>query len=101
MQLLPPNQAGFQLALRLAGMTASRLLTRSLLRLASLRLPEMQPHRSVHGPDFLLHVVHQQVLAKGVGRGEVGFAAAHFGDFLDEAHKVRIPRQHEGIDENA
>ncbi len=33
---------------------------------------------------FAGHVVHEEILAEGVGSGEVGFAAAHFGDFLDE-----------------
>jgi hypothetical protein len=33
---------------------------------------------------FALHVIHQQVLPQRVRRGEVGLAAAHFRDFLDE-----------------
>ena len=50
---------------------------------------------------FALHVVHQQVLAKCIGRGEVGFAAAHFGDFLHEVHQAVISGQHERIDQDA
>ncbi len=33
---------------------------------------------------FAGHVVHEEILAERVGRGEVGLATAHFGDFLDE-----------------
>ncbi len=44
------------------------------------------------------HVIHQQVLPQRVGRGEVGFAAAHLGDFLDELHQAIIGREHEGVD---
>ncbi len=58
-------------------------------------------HRSVYRPDFLLHVVHQQVLAKRVRRGEVGFATAHFSDLLDEVDQVGIARQHEGVDQDS
>ena len=32
------------------------------------------------------HVIHQQILPERVGRGEVGFAAAHLRDFLHELH---------------
>ena len=34
--------------------------------------------------DLLLHVIHEQVLPEGIRRGEVGLAAADFGDLLDE-----------------
>ena len=45
-------------------------------------------------------VVHEQILAEGVGRGEVGLAAAEFGDFLDEVDQAVIAGEHESIDEN-
>ena len=50
---------------------------------------------------FLSYVIHQQVLAKRVGRGEIGFAAAEFGDFLHEVDQAVIAGEHEGIDQDA
>jgi len=50
---------------------------------------------------FTGHVVHQEILAEGVGSGEVGFAAAHFGDFLDEVDKRIVAGEHEGVDHDA
>ncbi len=47
------------------------------------------------------HVVHEEILAEGIGRGEVGFAAAHFGDFLDEVHQRIVAGEHEGVDHDA
>ena len=37
---------------------------------------------------FALHVIHQEVFAEAVWRGEVGFAAAHFRDLVDEAYEL-------------
>ena len=50
---------------------------------------------------FALHVIHQQILAEGVRRGEVGLAAAHFRDFLDEVDEAVIAGEHKGIDHDA
>src|SRR5438445_5829369 len=50
---------------------------------------------------FAGHVVHEEILAEGVGSGEVGFAAAHFGDFLDEVDERIIAGEHEGVDHDA
>src|SRR5713101_6142513 len=47
------------------------------------------------------HVVHEEILAEGIGRGEVGFAAAHFGDFLNEVHEGIVAGEHEGVDHDA
>ena len=44
------------------------------------------------------HEVHQEVVAEGLGGGEVGFAAAHGGDFLDELHEGEVAGEHEGVD---
>src|SRR3989442_5553133 len=52
-------------------------------------------------PDFLLHVVHQQILAESVGRGEIGFAAAELRPLLDEVHQAVVRGEHEGVDQNA
>ncbi len=40
--------------------------------------------------DFLLHIIHEQVLPESVRRGEVGFAAAEFGDLLDKVHEAIV-----------
>src|SRR6266853_6522672 len=50
---------------------------------------------------FAGHVVHEEILAEGVGSGEVGFAAAHFGDFLDEVDQGIVAGQHESVDHDA
>src|SRR6266850_7162208 len=50
---------------------------------------------------FAGHVVHEEVLAEGVGRGEVGFAAAHLGDFLDELDERIVAGEHEGVNHDA
>src|SRR6266850_1439643 len=50
---------------------------------------------------FAGHVVHEEILAEGVGRGEVGFAAAHLGDLLDELDKGIVAGEHEGVDHDA
>ena len=44
------------------------------------------------------HEVHEQVVAKGLRRGEVGFAAAHGADLLDELHELEVGGEHEGVD---
>src|SRR5579884_3348180 len=56
---------------------------------------------SVNVLDLLLHVIHQQVLAKRVGSGEIGFAAADFRDLLHEIYKAIIGSKHEGVDQDA
>ena len=50
---------------------------------------------------FARHVVHEEVLTEGVWRREIGFASAHFGDFLDEVDKAVVTGEHEGVDQNA
>ena len=50
---------------------------------------------------FAGHVVHEEILAESVGSGEVGFAAAHFGDFLHEVDERIIAGEHEGVDHDA
>src|SRR6267143_5779834 len=50
---------------------------------------------------FAGHVVHEEILAEGVGSGEVGFAAAHGGDFLDKVDEGIIAGEHEGVDHDA
>jgi len=45
---------------------------------------------SMNRLGFSRHVIHQQILAERVRRGEVGFAAAHFRYFLHELHQAII-----------
>src|SRR5260221_14447479 len=59
------------------------------------------PHKLVYSPRFAIHVIHQQVLAEIVWRGEVGFASAQLRDFLNEIHQSEIAREHEGVDQDA
>ena len=40
--------------------------------------------------DLLLHVIHQQVLPKGIRRGEVSLAAANFRHLLHEVNQAII-----------
>src|SRR5947209_2089586 len=47
------------------------------------------------------HVVHQQVLAKRIGSGEVRFSAAHFGDFLHEVDEAVVAREHKRVDKDS
>src|SRR5258708_7804568 len=54
--------------------------------------------RSVDVAGFALHEIHQQVLAEVLRGGEVGFAAAHLGDFLNEVDQGIVGGQHEGVD---
>src|SRR5262245_52833547 len=56
---------------------------------------------SVHGPRLLVHVVHQDEVAEGVGGGEVGLAPAHLADLLHEGHQLVVTGQHEGVDHDA
>ena len=56
---------------------------------------------SMYGFDFLLEVVHQNVLAEIHGCREVRFAAADLGDLLDEVDEVVVAGKHEGIDEDS
>src|ERR1700704_5050779 len=50
---------------------------------------------------FLIHVIHEHVLAERVGRGEVRLALADLGDAPDKADEVVIAGQHEGVDHDA
>ena len=59
------------------------------------------PNGLVDGFGFALHVVHEEILAEVVGRGEVGFAFAHLGDFLHELNEAVIGGEHEGVDHDA
>src|SRR5215472_9961275 len=47
---------------------------------------------------FSLQEIHKQVLPEVVRGGEVGFAAAHLRDFLNEIDERIVGGQHEGID---
>ena len=47
---------------------------------------------------FAGHVVHEEILAEGVGSGEVGFAVAHFGNFLDEVDEGTVAAEHRRLD---
>src|SRR5215211_1664124 len=62
---------------------------------------EVRSQTSVNRLRLLVHVIHQHVLAKRVGRREIRLALANVGDTPDEAHQVVIARQHEGIDHDA
>src|SRR5258708_22550747 len=53
---------------------------------------------SVDVAGFALHEIHQQILAEVLWGGEVGFAAAHLRDFLDEVDQGIVGSQHEGVD---
>jgi hypothetical protein len=44
------------------------------------------------------HEVHEEIVAQGLRGGEVGFAAAHGGDFLHELHEGEVAGEHEGVD---
>src|SRR5258708_5046302 len=50
---------------------------------------------------FAGHVVHEEILAEGVGGGEIGFAAAHCCDFLDEVDQGIIAGEHESVDHDS
>ena len=47
------------------------------------------------------HEVHQKIIAKRLRRGEVGLAAAHGADLLDELHEREVVGEHEGVDHHA
>ena len=44
------------------------------------------------------HEVHEEVAAEVFGGGEVGFAAAHGRDLLDELDEGEVLREHERVD---
>ncbi len=44
------------------------------------------------------HEVHEEIVAEGLRGGEVGFAAAHGADLLDELHEREVAGEHEGVD---
>ena len=50
---------------------------------------------------FAGHVVHEEILAEGVGSGEVGLAAAKLGDFLHEVDQVVIAGKHKRVDQDS
>src|SRR5713101_9137115 len=45
--------------------------------------------------------MHEEILAERVWRRKVAFAAAHFGDFLDEVDQGIVTRKHEGVDHDS
>src|SRR5216684_7123496 len=57
--------------------------------------------KSVNLLGFAGHVIHKEILAEGVGSGEVGLAAAHGGDFLNEVDEGVVAGEHEGVDHDA
>ena len=44
------------------------------------------------------HEVHEEIVAEGLWGGEVGFAATHGADGLDELHEGEVVGEHEGVD---
>src|ERR1700730_10293460 len=46
-------------------------------------------------------VIHQQVLAQRVRRGEIGFAAAELGNFLHEVDQAVVAGEHKSIDQDS
>src|ERR1700730_2687727 len=56
---------------------------------------------SMNGAGFALHIIHQEILTQIVGRGEVGFALAHLGDFLHELDEAVVRGEHKSVDHNA
>ena len=44
------------------------------------------------------HEIHEEIVAEGLWGGEVGFAAAHGADRLDELHEGEVVGEHEGVD---
>src|SRR2546425_6081565 len=47
---------------------------------------------------FLVHVVHQDVLAERIRGREIRLAFADLGDTADEAYEIVVAGQHEGVD---
>ena len=43
------------------------------------------------------HEVHEEIVAEILRGGEVGFAAAHGADLLDELHEGEVVGEHEGV----
>jgi len=50
---------------------------------------------------FFLHIIHQQILAEGVGSGEIRFAPTEFRHFLHEVDEAVVARQHKRVDQNS
>ena len=48
-------------------------------------------------PGPPLHIIHQDVLAQGHRRGEVGFPLANLRHTFDEIDQIIIVGQHEGV----
>src|SRR5262245_50293703 len=53
---------------------------------------------SVNRLRLLVHVVHQDVLAEGVRRGEVRLALADLRHTPHEAHQIVVASKHERVD---
>ncbi len=47
------------------------------------------------------HVIHEEILAERIGRGEVSFAPAHLRDFLDEVNERIVAGEHKSVDHDA
>src|ERR1700677_4860038 len=61
---------------------------------------ESAPPSLVNVAGLLADIIHQQILAEGIGSGEIGLAAAKFGNFLDEVHQAVVAGEHESVDQN-
>src|SRR5215831_16469892 len=57
--------------------------------------------RLMNMPRLAAYIIHQQILAERVGRGEVSFPAAKLRNLLDEVDQVVIASQHEGVDQDS
>jgi hypothetical protein len=47
------------------------------------------------------HVIHQQILAQRIRRGEVSLPAAHLRDFLNELNQAVVRGEHKSVDHHA
>ena len=47
------------------------------------------------------HEVHEEIVAECLWGGEVGFAAAHGGHFLNKLDELEFVGEHEGVDHDA
>ena len=54
----------------------------------------------MNGSRLPVHVIHEQILAERMRRGEVCLAPANLSHLLDETNQIVISRQHERVDEN-
>ena len=58
----------------------------------------LQSQGLVDGLHAAGHEVHEEIAAEGFGGGEVGLAAAHLADLLDELDELEVACEHEGVD---